>query len=166
MLTIKNYASKIGAVALLLGVTFAACKDDDAPASPTLRSKEFKLIKAISLTDSAQIGTVKLSENLDSSVNLSLTLSKTSKDTLHKVYVLFGVAATPTTDTIFKGTLTGTGANASVDIWKSLKTVTVNGQPRNFRYDSALAISAFSKVQFSATKDSVIAIGNILKAGK
>jgi hypothetical protein len=166
MLTIKNYASKLGAVALLLGVTFAACKDDDAPASPILRSKEFKLIKAISLTDSAQIGTVKLSENLDSSVNLSLTLSKTTKDTAHKVYVIYGVAATPLTDTIFKGSLTGTGASASVDIWKNLKTVTVNGQTRNFRYDSALAISAFTKVRFSTTKDSVIAIGNILKSAK
>jgi hypothetical protein len=163
MLTIKNYASKIGAVALVLGVAFSACKDDDAP-NPVLRSKEFKLIKG--LTDSTQVGTVKLSENADSSVNLSLTLAHTVKDTVNKVYVIYGVATTPATDTLFKGDLKGTGAATSIDIWKSVKTYTVGGQQRPFRYDSALAINAFAKLKFSAAKDSVIAVGNLLKAGK
>jgi hypothetical protein len=156
MFTINNFASKLGAVALVLGVTFAACSDDD-DATPSLRSKEFKLIKG--LTDSTQVGTVKLSENTDSSVNLTLTLNSTAKDTVTKVYVIKGTATAPLADSLFKGgDLKGTGSKVSIDIWKSSKA---------YKYDSALAnISAFAKVKFSATKDSVIAVGNILKAGK
>jgi hypothetical protein len=155
MFTINNLASKLGAVALVLGVTFAACSDDD-DATPSLRSKEFKLIKG--LTDSTQVGTVKLSENTDSSINLTLTLNSTVKDTVSKVYLIKGTATAPLADSLTKGDLKGTGSKVSVDIWKSSKA---------YKYDSALAnISAFAKVKFSATKDSVIAVGNILKAGK
>lgn len=155
MFTINNFASKLGAVAIVLGVTFAACSDDDAP-SPVLRSKEFKLIRG--LADSTQIGNVKLSENRDSSISLTLTLSKTVKDTVNKVYLIKGTATAPLADSLFKGDLKGTGSAVSIDIWKSSKA---------YKYDSALAnISAFAKVRFSATKDSVIAVGNILKAGK
>ncbi|SFD31306.1 hypothetical protein SAMN05518672_1011576 [Chitinophaga sp. CF118] len=154
MLTIKNYASKLGAVAILLGITFAACKDDDAP-TLSLRSKEFKLIKSIA--DSTQIGTVKLSENADSSINLSLSLTKTVKDTVNKVYLIKGIATAALTDTLYKGELKGTGDATAVEIWKNAKTI---------KYDSALLITAFAKVRFSATKDSVIAVGNIFKAAK
>ena len=157
MFTINSFASKLGAVALVLGVTFASCSDDD-DVSPVLRSKEFKLIKG--LTDSTQVGTVKISENRDSSVNLTLTLSKTVKDTVNKVYVIKGTATAPVADSLFKGALDlkGTGSAVTVDIWKNSKT---------YKYDSAVAnVSAFAKVRFSATKDSLIAVGNILKAGK
>jgi hypothetical protein len=155
MFTINNLASKLGAVALVLGVTFAACSDDD-DASPVLRSKEFKLIKG--LTDSTQVGTVKLSENADSSINLTLTLNSTVKDTVNKVSLTKGTATAPEEGSLFAGDLKGTGSKVSVDIWKSSKT---------YKYDSALAnVSAYAKVKFSATKDSVIAIGNVLKAGK
>jgi hypothetical protein len=156
MFTINNLASKLGAVALLLGVTFAACSDDDV--SPSLRSKEFKLIKT--LTDSTQVGTVKISENRDSSINLTLTLSKTVKDTVNKVYVIKGTATAPALDSLVKGALDlkGTGSAVTIDIWKNSKT---------YKYDSALAnVSAFAKVRFSNYKDSLIAVGNVLKAGK
>lgn len=157
MFTINSFASKLGAVALVLGVTFAACSDDD-DVSPILRSKEFKLTK--SATDSTRVGTVKLSENRDSSINLTLTLNKTVKDTVNKVYVIKGTIAAPMADSLVKGAtdLKGTGAAVTVDIWKASKT---------YRYDAALAnISAFAKIRFSAFKDSTIAVGNVLNAAK
>jgi hypothetical protein len=162
MLTIKKHALKVGALALAMGFTFAACSDDDEPAAPNTRSKEYRLTK--SATDATQVGSVKLTENADSSVNLSITLKASTKDTKHPYYLIAGSVATPATDTLLKDTIVGNGAEATKVIWNKVKTVVVNGQTRKFNYDSALKISAFSKVYFKAGKDSVIAIGNILKS--
>jgi hypothetical protein len=162
MLTIKKHALKVGALALAMGITFAACSDDDDPVTPNTRSKEFKLTK--SATDATQVGSVKLTENADSSVNLSITLKASTKDTKHPFYLIGGSVASPTIDTLLKDTIPGNGAEATKVIWNKVKSVVVNGQTRKFNYDSALKISAFSKVYFKAGKDSVIAIGNILKS--
>lgn len=162
MLTIKKHALKVGALALAMGITFAACSDDDDPIVPSTRSKEYKLSK--SATDATQVGSIKLTENADSSVNLSITLKASTKDTKHPFYLIGGSIATPTIDTLLKDTIPGNGAEATKVIWNKVKSVVVNGQTRKFNYDSALKISAFSKVYFKAGKDSVIALGNILKS--
>ena len=162
MLTIKKHALKIGALALAMGITFAACSDDDNPIVPAGRSKEYKLAK--SATDATQVGSIKLTENADSSVNLSITLKASTKDIKHPFFLIGGSIATPTTDTLYRDSIPGNGAEATKVIWNKVDSVMVNGQKRKFNFDSAVKISAFSKVYFKAGKDSVIAIGNILKS--
>ncbi|PWV54081.1 hypothetical protein [Chitinophaga sp. S165] len=163
MLTIKKHALKMGALALAMGFTFAACSDDDEPTVPQTRSKEYKLAK--SATDAAQTGTITLTENADSSVNLSITLKASTKDTKHPFYLIGGSVATPTTDTLVRDSIVGNGAEATKVIWNKVDSVTINGQKRRFTYDSAVKnVSAFAKVYFKAGKDSVIAVGNILKS--
>lgn len=143
----------MGALALAMGFTFAACSDDDEPTPPQFRSKEYKLAK--SATDATQVGTIKLTENADSSLNLSITLKASTKDIKHPFYLIKGAIATPTTDTLVRDSIAGNGAEATKVIW--------NKETR-FKYDSAVKIAAFSKVYFKAGKDSVIAVGNILKS--
>ncbi|SFN73208.1 hypothetical protein SAMN05428949_3304 [Chitinophaga sp. YR627] len=163
MLTIKKHALKMGALALAMGITFAACSDDDDNPTPAPgRTKEYKLTK--SATDATQVGTITLSENTDSSVNLAITLKASAKDIKHPFYLIGGTVAAPVTDTLTKDTLVGNGAEATKVIWNKIKTVVVNGSTRKFNFDSALKINAFAKVRYSATKDSTIAIGNILKS--
>ncbi len=153
----------MGALALAMGFTFAACSDDDEPAAPQFRSKEYKLTK--SATDAAQVGTITLTENADSSVNLAITLKASTKDTKHPFFLIGGTVATPTTDTLVRDSIAGNGAEATKIIWNKVDSITVGGQKQKFRYDDAVKINAFSKVFFSASKkDSVIAIGNILKS--
>jgi hypothetical protein len=147
MLTIK----KIGAVALVMGVTFAACTDDPQP-DPNLQMEKYSLIRG--LTDSVQVGTVEVHQHSDSTVSMYLGLTKTSKDTVSRVYVIKGKAALPTTDTIYKGTFSGSGTGIQISIWS---------HKDNLRYDSLIKTEAFAKVVYSATKDSVAAIGNIFK---
>lgn len=162
MLTFKKNALKVGALALAMGITFAACSDDDDPVVPTGRSKEFKLSKSAS--DATQVGTITLTENLDSSVNLSITLKASTKDTKHPFFLIGGSVATPTIDTLVRDSIAGNGAEATKVIWNKIDSVIVGGNKRKFTFDSALKINAFSKVYFKAGKDSVIAIGNILKS--
>lgn len=143
----------MGALALAMGITFAACSDDDDPVVPKGRSKEYKLQK--SATDGTQVGTITLSENADSSVNLSVTLKTSAKDIKHPFYLIKGAIATPVADTLTIDSIAGTGAEVTKVIWNKAK----------ISYDSAVKINAFSKVVFSATKaDSIIAIGNVLKS--
>jgi hypothetical protein len=162
MLTIKKRALLMGALGLSLGITFAACSDDDDNA-PNLRRKEYKLTADTAAT--AQVGTLLLTENTDSSVNLRITLNKTVKDVKHPYQLISGTTAVPGT-VLYTDSITGTGNAVSDDIWKNLDTVTYNGSKRKFNYDSAVALNAFAVVKYSATKDSVIAIGNILKSAK
>lgn len=153
----------MGALALAMGFTFAACEDDDAPVVPQTRSKEYKLAK--SATDAAQTGTITLTENADSSVNLSITLKASTKDTKHPFYLIKGAVATPTTDTLLRDSIVGNGAEATKVIWNKVDSILVDGKKRKFTYDSAVKnVSAFAKIYFKAGKDSVIAVGNILKS--
>jgi hypothetical protein len=163
MLMLKNKAARLMAVGLVLAVAFAACKDDDKT-TPSLRSKTFNL--TVSSSSASQAGTVKLSENTDSSVNLTVTLTKTTSGVKSPLYLIGGTVAAPLTDTLMIDTIAGTGNAVTQTLWNKIKTVTVNGQQRKFNYDSAMALPAFAKISYSATKDSVVAIGNILKSGK
>jgi hypothetical protein len=162
MLTIKKHALKMGALALAMGITFAACDDDDNPIIPNGRTKEYKLTK--SAADATQVGSIILSENLDSSVTLSIKLKASAKDIKHPFYLLGGTVAAPTLDTLVKDSIAGNGAEATKVIWNKIDSVIVGGTKRKFNFDSAVKISAFSKVYYKAGKDSVIAIGNILKS--
>lgn len=163
MLTIKKHALKLGALGLVLGISFAACSDDDDPA-PVLRSKEYKLTR--NDTSTTQVGTIKLTENTDSSVNLTITLTTSKSGTKHPYQLIAGTVAAPLADVLLSDTLTGTGGAVSKNIWKNLDSVSYGNQKRKFTYDSALLIRAFARVKFSAEKDSVIAIGNILKSAQ
>lgn len=164
MLMFKLNAPRVGVLATLLGITFAACNNDDDNPTPNFRSKEYKLVQGAGADSSAQIGVIQLSENADSSVNLTVTLNKTTADIVHQLFLIGGNATTPTTDTIQKQEITGTGNAVTTQLWKDIDSVTVGEERRKFTYDSALAINAFAKVRYSAEKDSVIAIGNILKS--
>ncbi|QHS61489.1 hypothetical protein [Chitinophaga agri] len=162
MLTIKKHALKMGALALAMGITFAACSDDDDNPTPATRTKEYKLSK--SATDATQVGSIILSENADSSVNLAIVLKASAKDIKHPFYLIRGSVAAPKADTLAKDTILGNGAEATKVIWNKVSSVTVGGATRKFNFDSAVKIDAFSKVYYKAGKDSVIAIGNILKS--
>lgn len=162
MLTIKKHALKIGALALAMGITFAACSDDDDNPAPSTRTKEYKLSK--SATDATQVGSIILTENRDSSVNLSIVLKASAKDIKHPFYLIRGAVAAPKTDTLVRDSIVGNGAEATKVIWNKVDSVIVNGSKRRFTFDSAVKIDAFSKVYYKAGKDSVIAIGNILKS--
>jgi hypothetical protein len=162
MLTIKKHALKIGALALAMGFTFASCGDDDDNPIPATRTKEYKLSK--SATDATQVGAIILSENADSSVNLAITLKASAKDIKHPFFLIGGTVAAPTIDTLVRDSIVGNGAEATKVIWNKVDSVIVGGSKRRFTFDSAVKINAFSKVYYKAGKDSVIAIGNILKS--
>ncbi|MBW8685910.1 hypothetical protein [Chitinophaga rhizophila] len=162
MLTIKKHALKMGAIALAMGFTFAACSDDDDNPTPATRTKEYKLSK--SATDATQVGSIILTENADSSVNLAITLKASAKDIKHPFFLISGNVASPKTDTLVRDSIAGNGAAATKVIWNKVDSVMVNGSKRKFTFDSAVQINAFSKVYYKAGKDSVIAIGNILKS--
>jgi hypothetical protein len=144
-----------------MGITVVACKDDDET-GPSLRSKKYNLSK--SATDAAKIGDVTVSENADSSVNLTITLDKTEKDVKHPFFVIYGTTAAPSTDTLRIDSIAGTGNAVTKVIFEKVSSVGTGDDKRKFNYDSAVALNAFAKVFYSAHKDSVIAIGNILHA--
>lgn len=159
----NRHALKKGVMAAaLLGVTFAACNNDNDPA-PQFRSKEFNLVKGTGTDSAGVIGKLTLAENADSSITLSLTLANTTKDTGHVVRLLTGSVSAPGQEYLVD-TVRSTASGAfTKDLLKNVKTVTVSGASKTFNYDSAVVFKTVAKVQFSKTKDSTIAIGNVLQ---
>ena len=165
MLIFRKHAVLLAAIAMLLGISFSACKDDDNP-SPSARNKIYAIFK--SPADSVLKGTVTLKENTDSSVDLSIGLRDTSQNVKHPVYFILGTVTAPTTDTVLGDTLTVTSGMALVTktVLSKVKSITVHGVVHPLRYNSVdTTLSMFTKVVYSAQKDSVIAVGNIFKNG-
>ena len=163
MLMLYKHALRKGVMAAaLLGVTFAACNNDSDPA-PQFRTKDFNLVKGVGTDSSAVIGRLRLTENADSSVTLNIQLANATKDTGHIVRLFTGTAAAPGQQYL-ADTLRGTSTGAyGKDLLKNVKTITVDGAERKFVYDSAVVFKTLARVQFSKSKDSVIAIGNVLQ---
>lgn len=161
----KKKAAQLGAAVLVLGLTFTACTDDNNP-GPSLRSKTFGLTK--SATDATSNGSVTLSENIDSSVNLRITITATTQGVMHHIYLIGGSISAPLTDTLLIDSISGTGNAVTKTLWNNIDSVKENGSSVKFNYDSAITnVPAFAKVVYSATKsDSVMAIGNILKSAQ
>lgn len=139
-------------LATVLGITFTSCKkDDDAPTPPpTPRSKTFDL-KGTGADKDTKIGSLVLTENTDSSVNVVLNLTKNTKDAVHNVYLIGGTPTVPLKDTLYKGNFTGTGAVQAVKIFENVKSIKVSkesGPQRDtaFKYNNAVAIASHIKV--------------------
>lgn len=138
-------------LATALGITFTSCKkDDDEPTPPTPRSKTFDL-KGTGADKDNKVGSLVLTENTDSSVNVVLKLTKNTKDAVYNTYVIAGTPVAPVTDTLFKGGFTGTGAAQDVKIFDKVKSIKVNKaggilKDTAFKYDNALAIASHIKV--------------------
>jgi len=138
-------------LATALGITFTSCKkDDDAPTPPAPRSKTFDL-KGTGADKDTKVGSLVLTENTDSSVNVVLNLTKNTKDAVHNVFLIGGTPVTPTKDTLYNKPFTGTGAAQAVKIFENVKSIKVSkasGPQRDtaFKYDNALAIASHIKV--------------------
>jgi hypothetical protein len=164
MLMLKKNALRVGVMAALFGTTFVACKnnDNDNP-GPTPRSKNYDLVQgAGTAVDSAKkIGVLTLKENLqDTSVTVSIKLDKSTKDVKHILNLISGSVAVAKTDTLVKKfEIAGTGNALTAEITKKL----LRPDQKKFSYDSAVNYASFAKVVYSATKDSIIAIGNVTK---
>ena len=165
MLIFRKHAALLAATALLLGISFSACKDDDTP-SPATRSKIYAVYN--NRPDSLLKGGVTLKENTDSSVDLTIGIRDTSHSVKHPVYFILGTVTAPTTDTVLVDTLIVPSGMAAVTktVLKNVKSITVHGVTHQLRYNSVdTTLSMFTKVVYSAQEDSVIAAGNIFKNG-
>ncbi|RAJ01681.1 hypothetical protein LX64_03899 [Chitinophaga skermanii] len=146
MLLFKNRALKVSLMATaMLGILATACndKDDNAPA---LRSKEY------AFTGSGNsAGKVTISEKSANSVQISISLDKSTKDTTYNFNIFKGEDLTKT-DTAVKFTAQkSTGA-----------ALLTNTTVTTMSYDSALKLKAFAKISFkSGVKDSVVATKKI-----
>ncbi len=164
MLIFKKRALKLGVMtAALLGIGFVACNDDDDNA-PQFRSKEYSLKGVAGADNNVVVGTVKLSENYDSSVNLIVTLNKSVNNTQQVIRLIKGSITAPTTDTIRVDSIAGTGNAVTKTLFQNIRKIKVGNDSVSFRYDSAINYTAFIKV--SVKQDSVTAAGNILKAAQ
>jgi hypothetical protein len=165
MLIFRKHAVLLAAIAMLLGIiSFSACKDDNP--SPATRSKIYAIFN--NRVDSILKGNVTLKENTDSSLDLTIALRDTSQNVKHPVYFILGTVTAPTTDTVLVDTLTVTGGMALVTktVLNKVKSITVHGVTHQLRYNSVdTTLSMFTKVVYSAQKDSVLAVGNIFKNG-
>jgi len=163
MLMLKKNALRVGVMAALFGVTFVACKnnDNDNP-GPQPRSKNYDLVQGAPGADSAKkIGVLTIKENLqDTSASVSIQLTKSAKDVTHLLSLISGSVAVPKTDSLVKKfELKGTGAEVTAEITKKL----IRPDQKKFSYDSAISHASFVRVIYSATKDSIIATGNVTK---
>lgn len=139
-------------LATVLAVSFTSCKDDDndTPTPPPARTKSFDL-KGTGTDKDTKVGSITLTENKDSSVNVVLNLTKNTKDAAHNIYLIAGTPTAVTTDTLYKGAFQGTGAALKVDIFANVKTIKVSKpgdikKDTAFKYDNALAIASHLKV--------------------
>lgn len=153
----KNHALKLGLLATaVFGVTLAACSKDDGPSA---RNKKYALVAA-----GGASADITATENADSSFNLKITLTKTTKDTTYFFNVIKGSIGTPTTDTLFKFSpfkSTATGSTISATL-SNIKTL--NGT--KFTFDSLVKRPAFAIISFkkAAGTDSVAAKANMYQA--
>src|SRR5690606_5691570 len=95
--------------AALLGITLAACNDDDDNNVPQFRSKEYSLRGVKGADSNVVVGTVQLAENADSSVNLTIMLNKSVDNTAQVIHLISGSIAAPGTDTLQVDSVAGTG---------------------------------------------------------
>ncbi len=155
-------------MATAMAVTFTACKKDDNNDGPAPRTESYAL-KGVGADAAATNATVTLTENRDSSINLSIKLNKSTKDAKQYIYVIGGTPAQPGTDTlaaISGDNIKGTGAAMSVNIFQNVKTIKVTtpaGQKDTaFRYADVLKYAAHLKVLTGDKKDT-LAIGTVGK---
>ncbi len=146
----------------VFGVSLAACSDDDGP---SVRSKTYNLVA----TNGAKAQVV-ATANADSSFNLKITLSSSTKDTTYAFNVFKGSIASTTTDTLlkvgnFKSTANGSAISAQIS---NIKTVVLPGNTTatKFTYDSLVKYPSYAKITFKkgAGTDSVVAKGNLYQA--
>jgi len=150
--------------AALLGITFAACNDNNDNDIPQFRSKEYSLKGVKGADSNVVVGTVQLAENADSSVSLTVMLNKSVKGTAQVIRLISGSIAAPGTDTLKVDSVAGTGGAVSKALFRNIREIVAGNDTIPFRYDSALNYAAFVKV--SVLEDSVTAIGNILKGAQ
>ncbi|KAA2244785.1 hypothetical protein F0L74_02075 [Chitinophaga agrisoli] len=164
MLIFKKHTLKLGVMtAALLGIGFVACNDDDNNV-PQFRSKEYSLKGVRGADSNIVVGTVKLSENYDSTVNLVVTLNKSVNNTQQVIRLIKGSITAPATDTIKVDSVAGTGNAVTKTLLQNVREIKVGNDTISFRYDSAVNYTAFIKV--SVKQDSVTAVGNVFKAAQ
>ncbi|NSL89203.1 hypothetical protein [Chitinophaga solisilvae] len=172
MLISNKRALKVGVMtAAVLGIAFTSCKKDDAvtPPPPAARSKTFQLSGAGA--DAAKtLGTVTILENNDKTVNVTLTLAKSTKDAAHQLYFVFGPKTAPTTDTLLAKEIKGTGAEMKeIELFSKVSTIKVRqaagaSKDTAFKFDNAVAYAAHLKVMQNKTSTDTLAIGNFGKS--
>ncbi|WP_161596869.1 hypothetical protein [Chitinophaga vietnamensis] len=158
----NKHALKTGAMlAIAMGVTFTACKKDDDPAPPAPRSTSFDL-KGVGADAANKVGAITVTENSDSTINVSVSLTKNTKDANNVIYFIGGTMTAPKTDTLNVTSATGTGAAMNIDLFKKVNKITLKTatgpKDTTFKYDGAVKYAAYVKVIVNA-KDT-LAIGN------
>jgi hypothetical protein len=144
---------------MLLGgiLLMAACsKDEDAP---VLRQQQYEL-KAWG--GSGISGTAYLSENLDSSFNITVVLNKTVKDTVHIMSVYNGTETVQGNIAFKLSDIRGTGGSAAGETRNIGQFIQESGSTKTLSYDDVIRYQAFIKVYYSNNRpDSLICQGRI-----
>lgn len=135
----------------------AACSKED---SSLLRKQQYEL-KAVN--NSGVSGMVYLSENLDSSFNITVVLNSSVKDTVHVMNVYNGTVTTQDNIAFKLVDIKGTGGSAIGETKNIGQFIASTGAYKELNYDAILDYSAVVKVLYSKSKDSVISIGKIGK---
>lgn len=152
MFLLNKHALRTGvAVATVLGITFASCKKDkdDPTPPPAPRTKSFEL-KGTKDDKDKKVGEITLAENKDSSVNVTVTLGKNTKDANYVLHFIGGTAQAPTKDTVVAKEVKGTGAALSVEIFKNVTSIKTSKdgvkKDNNFKYNDAVKFLSHIKV--------------------
>jgi hypothetical protein len=167
---LKNQARTLGLIAIAVsGITIASCSKDDKP-SKNYRSKEYVLNDKA--TGGAASGKVLLQETSDSTFSLTVSVNKSTKDTVYTFAIYKGNKGATDFDTAFalgyvKSLTTGAAVQRKID---RIDSIWINETTKQkFTYDSMLKYDGFARVTFKDLKDaanpadSVVAIGNIGK---
>lgn len=135
----------------------AACSKDK---SSLLRKQQYELTP---VNNSGMSGTVYVSENLDSSFNITVVLNSSVKDTVHIMNVYNGTVSTQDNIAFKLVDIKGTGGSAIGETKNIGQFIANTGSYRELTYDAILDYSAVIKVFYSKNNDSTICIGKIGK---
>ena len=143
---------------MVCGTAFvAACsKDND---TPLLRQQQYEL-KAWG--NSGISGTAFVSENLDSSFNITVVLNNSVRDTVHVMSVVNGTESSQGNVAFKLSDIKGTGGSVAGETRNIGQFVQATGSTKLLSYDEILKYAAFIKVSYSRNRqDSLICIGKI-----
>jgi len=133
------------------------CSKDE---SSLLRKQQYELK---SVNNSGISGTVYVSENLDSSFNITIVLNSSVKDTVHVMNVYNGTESVQGNVAFKLVDIKGTGQSVIGETKDIGQFIANTGTYKTLTYDAIMDYDAVVKVLYSSSKDSAICIGKIGK---
>lgn len=140
----------------IFSIFLGACKKDTTTA---LRTKEIILNPTTGTTIS---GKAVITENVNHSFNINITLQNTVKDSVMVMHIHNGSIVLPINIAISLSSIKGTGTQATGSTLNIASGISPTGTTINLNYDSIIKPSRYFNVHFSAAQiKRVVANGNI-----